>query len=1318
MPPTPDELLIQQQAPQLTVPFQPPQTQEQVTPTPIVKEGEVSMPTPQQWVGPIDYGMNWYALGKEAFDAALKIYPQVLEYNVKKRQSLVMDAIYDAETKTFDGYTKQKQTKPPSFLASPTEVNDLTDINSLYEQNKKELKTKIDDILGFDKSIFDEDFDFNGVGMAWMPVIEGARRGYKDFAQTGERVQRDALLTRQQGLSNQQAFANWMTGFPISTKQNTEIQENARKQLPGVGEDWIGRIPQQVADSFSMKQNVDYIVDENTGEALFKDFWKAPREYRKQQVTEWVQANTPKTGFKVPDIAREMIRNVGEQPNFSTINPQTFELVYDILPQLNDIQIAELKDEGGKNLSDEAMSRIRMIRHLGKSTGLSTEEAFKLTSKIDLPTLQEISKVMSSRLAISTQIGQNPAAERYKTLEDGYSKYFIKLAQSGGLDINANNLNDSLRRNPFIRDAYISGLSIWVAPEQELNKNDREKVTQSILESSLVAPHTYTIKTKDADGVPIFTPTGLIGISYSLKPEATTRLREQAKTKNVPTVFKEMLTDETTGDVKLVYAANLSESNLYEENKGDLDSYTELIASSFDSSFSQTRTLFPVDKLKRLTSLTKIQRNDLRTGQVYDAGISKAVLYQYTMASSDQVLTYFNGGTPPKNNEETMRAFNLALQSIPPADRWGWKPDLSLLRSARRQKNSGDATIDMVLYNVPLSNGINLMNEVSVIPVEQRESSLLHPKTKQPLSFYSDPKDEDGTIDIQAGSRDVNNFLRDLVESDTKQTRIVMRTTPKTIQDPTKYFILPKTNEQLVGELQASVIRASNRDISKDTIIIGEDKDMDTKAEFAMAIHGEMPFLIKHAEQTFGISQQQATEIYSSILTDEAINALYERSKGSPFIHSIADISLSTRQFINNEQVDQTTDQLNITSDNNPVLNQILESLKANQSNRNKVSSQTINGKEPNFVLFNDIKTGQKYWVDTNDPVTTMSLAAGPDNIRLNYYGPPDKTPQKPKPEETKFSFSKKWNDQELRFETTQQIKPTKVTPYPYNVTTFDTILLPAEEQAFLLWKNEYAPNDSGQDYDLRGAFKAGLKPDATGHWPDDWKKPSHPTFSTDSVYASIQPDMAGSWNDAPADGNYPEDAIIDENTGQYFIKPNSKKTETIKQVSPGAVKEKPTGWYNIITATDGSGEGLKLNAYQDAGGVWTVGLGTTRYLDGTPVKKGDTISKEQAEEYANDWVETKVIPRLSETIPTWNKMTPQQQGALISFAYNAGENFYGHNGYETITKALSKVENFKDVPKALALYNKGYDKKQKKKVVMGGLVKRRKAEADLWSSK
>jgi hypothetical protein len=78
----------------------------------------------------------------------------------------------------------------------------------------------------------------------------------------------------------------------------------------------------------------------------------------------------------------------------------------------------------------------------------------------------------------------------------------------------------------------------------------------------------------------------------------------------------------------------------------------------------------------------------------------------------------------------------------------------------------------------------------------------------------------------------------------------------------------------------------------------------------------------------------------------------------------------------------------------------------------------------------------------------------------------------------------------------------------------FDTSLSPKEEATFQMWHKIYAPQDSGADYDLRGAFKAGLEPDPnTGHWPDTFKKPNHPTFSNESIYATgAYAAKAGHW--------------------------------------------------------------------------------------------------------------------------------------------------------------------------------------------------------------
>lgn len=82
-----------------------------------------------------------------------------------------------------------------------------------------------------------------------------------------------------------------------------------------------------------------------------------------------------------------------------------------------------------------------------------------------------------------------------------------------------------------------------------------------------------------------------------------------------------------------------------------------------------------------------------------------------------------------------------------------------------------------------------------------------------------------------------------------------------------------------------------------------------------------------------------------------------------------------------------------------------------------------------------------------------------------------------------------------------------------FNFDHLNTKLSDDEEAMFHDWKEKYAPNDSGKDYDLRGAFRAGLAPDPeTGHWADTFKKPNHPTFSDQSQYAEQHPNLAGKW--------------------------------------------------------------------------------------------------------------------------------------------------------------------------------------------------------------
>jgi lysozyme len=139
--------------------------------------------------------------------------------------------------------------------------------------------------------------------------------------------------------------------------------------------------------------------------------------------------------------------------------------------------------------------------------------------------------------------------------------------------------------------------------------------------------------------------------------------------------------------------------------------------------------------------------------------------------------------------------------------------------------------------------------------------------------------------------------------------------------------------------------------------------------------------------------------------------------------------------------------------------------------------------------------------------------------------------------------------------------------------------------------------------------------------------------------------------------------------------------------------------------------EGLRLQAYDDGVGVWTIGYGTTRYPNGQPVRPGDSCTQAQADAYfANDLAS--FAKTVAASIPFWSAMNGNMRAALLSFAYNLGASFYGSSGFETISAAL-RDRRWNDVPNALLLYSNPSDP-----AVHAGLLARRQAEGQLWQGK
>ena len=130
--------------------------------------------------------------------------------------------------------------------------------------------------------------------------------------------------------------------------------------------------------------------------------------------------------------------------------------------------------------------------------------------------------------------------------------------------------------------------------------------------------------------------------------------------------------------------------------------------------------------------------------------------------------------------------------------------------------------------------------------------------------------------------------------------------------------------------------------------------------------------------------------------------------------------------------------------------------------------------------------------------------------------------------------------------------------------------------------------------------------------------------------------------------------------------------------------------------------EGLRLKAYDDGVGVWTIGYGTTKYPNGIRVKKGDTCTLDQAKAYMqND------LKAFEQTVNSAVKVPVSQNqfDALVSLAYNIGSTAFKNS---TLVKRLNEG-NYKAAANQFDVWVNAGGKR------MQGLVNRRAAERTLF---
>ncbi len=96
--------------------------------------------------------------------------------------------------------------------------------------------------------------------------------------------------------------------------------------------------------------------------------------------------------------------------------------------------------------------------------------------------------------------------------------------------------------------------------------------------------------------------------------------------------------------------------------------------------------------------------------------------------------------------------------------------------------------------------------------------------------------------------------------------------------------------------------------------------------------------------------------------------------------------------------------------------------------------------------------------------------------------------------------------------------------------------------------------------------------------------------------------------------------------------------------------------------------EGLRLDAYQDTGGVWTIGFGHT----GPEVHKGLSWTLAQAEAALHlDIAETE--RQLDAEMPWWRDLNDPRQDVLANMAFNMG--VHGLLGFERMLRAADDFD-------------------------------------------
>lgn len=128
--------------------------------------------------------------------------------------------------------------------------------------------------------------------------------------------------------------------------------------------------------------------------------------------------------------------------------------------------------------------------------------------------------------------------------------------------------------------------------------------------------------------------------------------------------------------------------------------------------------------------------------------------------------------------------------------------------------------------------------------------------------------------------------------------------------------------------------------------------------------------------------------------------------------------------------------------------------------------------------------------------------------------------------------------------------------------------------------------------------------------------------------------------------------------------------------------------------------EGFSPTAYKCPAGVWTIGYGTTEYVDA-----GDTVTEEEACDLLRKDVQ-EAADAVDDLVDV--ELTQPQYDALCSFIYNVGRSAFENS---TMRKMLNRGQSAAAIGPQFDRWVKANGK------VLPGLTRRRAAEREMFES-